>query len=77
MSIAARSLFWVVSIGTLSYGLFVFVKPDDELLKKFYSESKHTDARKATHQTIAILKEATIPNSEINKKVEELLKKAK
>ena len=47
------------------------------LLFQFDTESKHTDSRKATRQTIAILKEATDPNSEINKKVEELLKKAK
>lgn len=34
MNIAAKSIFWVVTFGTVGYGLFTFVKPDDELLKK-------------------------------------------
>lgn len=34
MNIAAKSIFWVVTFGTIGYGLFTFVKPDDELLKK-------------------------------------------
>ncbi|XP_045494614.1 tubulin-specific chaperone C isoform X2 [Colias croceus] len=68
MSVAARSAFWIISIGTVSFGLFTFFKPDDDLLKQFDDESKFTTARKSSRDTIAVLKEATNQNSEISKK---------
>ncbi|OWR40791.1 putative beta-tubulin cofactor C [Danaus plexippus plexippus] len=67
MSIAARSLFWVVSFGTLGYGLFTFVKPDDELLQKIDNSSKHTDSRKAAKDTISVLKAAINQESDIKR----------
>lgn len=44
---------------------------------QFDEGSRFTDARRVTSQTVAILKEAADPNSDISKKVEELLKKGK
>lgn len=44
---------------------------------QFDQGSKHTDTRKFSRDTVSILKEATDQNSEINKKVEELLKGGK
>ncbi|CAH2076969.1 unnamed protein product, partial [Iphiclides podalirius] len=75
MSVAVRSSFWVLIFGTLGYGLFKVVKPDNELLEKFDQESKHTDTRKFSRDTIAVLKESTNPDSEISKKIDNLLKK--
>lgn len=75
MSIAIRATFWVVTFGTIGYALFTLVKPDDELLKKFDEHSKNTDARKLSKQTIEQLKEAANQNSELNQKIQALLKK--
>lgn len=77
MSIAIRTAFWVVTFGGLGLALFKVVKPDDELLKKFDESSKHTDTRKFSHDTIAILKQATDQSSELNKKIEGILKGGK
>lgn len=45
------------------------------LLFQFDQASKHTDTRKFSRDTVAVLKGATEQDSEINKKLEELLKK--
>lgn len=77
MSVAIRATFWVVTFGSLGYALFKLVKPDDELLKQFDEGSKLTDARRVSQQTINVLKEAAKPDSELNKVIEDLLKKGK
>lgn len=45
----------------------------------FYSQfdegSKHTDTRKFSRDTVAVLKEAAKQDSDLSKKIEELLKK--
>lgn len=77
MSIAVKSTFWVLTFGSIGWALFTFVKPDDELLKKLDKESAHTDTRKFANRTIDVLKGASDPNSDITRKVDELLKKGK
>ncbi|XP_026732565.1 tubulin-specific chaperone C isoform X2 [Trichoplusia ni] len=67
MYVAIKSSFWVVTFGSIGYALFKLVKPDDELLKQFDSESKHTDARKVSRTTINVLKEAATPNSDLKR----------
>lgn len=77
MNIAIRSAFWVVTFGGIGYALFKIVKPADELLKKFHKDSQHTDTNKFAKDSISILKNATEQNGELNKKIEDLLKKGK
>ncbi|XP_047507495.1 tubulin-specific chaperone C isoform X2 [Pieris napi] len=67
MNIAARSLFWIFSIGTISYGLFTFVKPDDDLIKQFDRDSKHTTARQVSRDTVSVLQEALKQDSDIER----------
>ncbi|XP_045769014.1 tubulin-specific chaperone C isoform X2 [Maniola jurtina] len=67
MSIAAKSAFWIVTFGTIGYGLFAFVKPDDELLKKLDKESRFTDARRVSQDTVRVLKDAANQNPEIER----------
>ncbi|KAI8422758.1 hypothetical protein MSG28_000982 [Choristoneura fumiferana] len=75
MNIAIRTTFWVVTVGGLGYALFKVVKPDEELLKKYDEGSKHTDTRRLAHKTVEILKDAQNQNSDLNKKIEDLIKK--
>ncbi|XP_068632956.1 tubulin-specific chaperone C [Battus philenor] len=67
MSVAVRSGFWIFTFGAIGYGLFNVVKPDDELVKKFDRESRHTDARRLARDSIAALKEATKQDSDIKR----------
>ncbi|XP_014369369.2 tubulin-specific chaperone C [Papilio machaon] len=67
MSIAIRSGFWIFTFGAIGYGLFYVVKPDDDLLKKFDEGSKHTDTRKFSRDTVAVLKEAAKQDSDLKR----------
>ncbi|XP_072939194.1 tubulin-specific chaperone C isoform X2 [Epargyreus clarus] len=67
MNIAVKATFWVASFGTLGYGLFKVVKPDDELLKQYDQNSKFTDARRVSQDTVTALKEAANPTSDVKR----------
>lgn len=77
MNVAIRATFWVVTFGGLGYALLKVVKPNDDVLKEIDIGSKHTEARKLSAKTIEVLKEASNQSSELNKKIEELIKKGK
>ncbi|XP_063530622.1 tubulin-specific chaperone C isoform X2 [Cydia strobilella] len=67
MDIAIRASFWVVTFGGLGYAMFKLAKPNEELLKKYDQESKHTDTRKLANQTLGVLKEAAKQDSELKR----------
>lgn len=75
--VAAKGLMWILTFGAFGYGAFLICKPDDETLSKLDESSKHTSARSVAKDTLSVIQQAATPGSDIDRKIDELLKKGK